>query len=666
MDTGQPRSLRLLSLDGGGVGGISALLILKELMWRVKANDKLDNVPLPCHYFDLVGGTSTGGLIALMLGRLRMTIDEAIQSYAKLAQDVFSEVKRGRSERFKAHKLEHFIKEMVRIHTGDANSRMMDSGDSAGRVCRTFVCAMSAHNLNGTIPTIFRTYTAPKNQTVDCMIWEAARATSASPALFKSIQIGLHGVEETFIGGSVGCNNPAATVLSEAELVFGQHAPISCIISIGAGHPKTISLSGGALSFLPGSLPLDVRQAMNAIAQDCEGAAERVAQQFRQRPEVYFRLNVEQGMQNVTLGQWFKLGEAAAHTNQYLKTTDVDRKVDGAVTALRVAHHASSNEPDPFQTLLSPQAISPESSRPSAPTSRARTPLSEERDTTSAPPAQPALHTFSQPYNSSISNSSSAKPSASVPSADVPAGESIFSLINKNFERWKKCDDCIDAFNSVTACAVDYTKAIAALQGKLDEDSTPSGESSQQGYRQRCAMLVRDHASLGERFASRWLDMSDHEIILKVLFPETPLPSGAARSLEVNWDPLRIDLSLKTHVLVRMDGVPIFDSFVNDTSNIVVDLPQFDHRIGMLITVEVSAQASTLGPDTNGSVFQCRGKPATSQYREYPLSSDVVDANADFPYEKHPADLKTVSFGSGDVPVLLLGAYRYWPSFQLY
>lgn len=47
--------------DGGGVRGLSSLYILKDLMESV--NKKANNDPpiKPCEYFDMIGGTSTGG-----------------------------------------------------------------------------------------------------------------------------------------------------------------------------------------------------------------------------------------------------------------------------------------------------------------------------------------------------------------------------------------------------------------------------------------------------------------------------------------------------------------------------------------------------------------------------------------------------------------------------
>ena len=47
--------------DGGGIRGLSELIILEELMERIKADEKLDTVPIPADRFDLIGGTSTGG-----------------------------------------------------------------------------------------------------------------------------------------------------------------------------------------------------------------------------------------------------------------------------------------------------------------------------------------------------------------------------------------------------------------------------------------------------------------------------------------------------------------------------------------------------------------------------------------------------------------------------
>ena len=51
------QNLKLLSLDGGGVRGLSSLYIFQKLMLNIDSN----NHPKPCEYFDMIGGTSTGG-----------------------------------------------------------------------------------------------------------------------------------------------------------------------------------------------------------------------------------------------------------------------------------------------------------------------------------------------------------------------------------------------------------------------------------------------------------------------------------------------------------------------------------------------------------------------------------------------------------------------------
>lgn len=89
--------LRLLSLDGGGVRGLSSLMVLDDLMENIALEEKRigrrvqnDHTPLkPCDYFDLIGGTSTGGIIAILLSRLRLDCKQCISIYTKLAEQIF-------------------------------------------------------------------------------------------------------------------------------------------------------------------------------------------------------------------------------------------------------------------------------------------------------------------------------------------------------------------------------------------------------------------------------------------------------------------------------------------------------------------------------------------------------------------------------------------------
>lgn len=126
-DTSKGPPLRVLSLDGGGVRGYSMFIILQELMHRtfVEINGrapKRHEIPKPCDHFDLIGGTGTGGLVAIMLGRLRLDIDTCKDVYVRMTRRVFQTDKTiagipYKSTLFKASKLEEAIRECVREHT---------------------------------------------------------------------------------------------------------------------------------------------------------------------------------------------------------------------------------------------------------------------------------------------------------------------------------------------------------------------------------------------------------------------------------------------------------------------------------------------------------------------------------------------------------------------
>lgn len=167
------------------------------------------------------------------------------------------------------------------------------------------------------------------------MIWEAARATSAAPTFFKRIKIGEQGFKEPFIDGGMGRNNPAACVTEEAEAVFPGRE-IACLISIGCGQAKTIGI-GPEPSFYHRIYPLHlfhlnkIVDALKHIATDCETTAQDVNKWFKEKPDVYFRFNVEQGMQDIEMHDYRRLSEVASHTHHYQRREEYSRKLDVAV-----------------------------------------------------------------------------------------------------------------------------------------------------------------------------------------------------------------------------------------------------------------------------------------------------------------------------------------------
>ena len=103
------------------------LILLQELMHRTYVEihgeaPKRHEIPKPCDHFDLIIGTGTGGLIAIMLGRLRLDLETCKDVYVRMTRRVFETDKTFagipfKSTLFKASKLEEAIRDCVREHT---------------------------------------------------------------------------------------------------------------------------------------------------------------------------------------------------------------------------------------------------------------------------------------------------------------------------------------------------------------------------------------------------------------------------------------------------------------------------------------------------------------------------------------------------------------------
>jgi patatin-like phospholipase/acyl hydrolase len=130
----------LLSIDGDGVRGLSALLLVESLVNAicVKLGQRLD----PHQIFDLTGGSSLGGVIAILLCRLQLQAHRAREAYKKIAKQVFLN-KRGffmsldpqaSTTNGDGQALENEIRAVVQQELGTQDERLFDPREDSGDV----------------------------------------------------------------------------------------------------------------------------------------------------------------------------------------------------------------------------------------------------------------------------------------------------------------------------------------------------------------------------------------------------------------------------------------------------------------------------------------------------------------------------------------------------
>ncbi|KAH8797789.1 hypothetical protein DL96DRAFT_1824929 [Flagelloscypha sp. PMI_526] len=334
--------LRLLSFDGGGIRSVSQALMVREMMHRVEEDHQLPSPPKVSEYFDMICGSGLGGLLAIMCGVFHMTGDQLVQEFVGLCKVLFS---RDLNIEQRTIKFEQEIRRLIATYISDGEESKMISKDNA---CKTFVCAASSHNAGH--PRLFRTYRSRSNPSPDCTICEAIRATTALPGLFIPIIIRDKHLSEVFVGGELRWSNPIDELTKEAAREFnGRH--VTCIISIGSGHPGHLSLAEGLTDLFP------------RIALDCERLADDMKRRFGNAPGVYWRLSVEQGLQNLA-SDLSNLDALVSHTYSYLQCSRTQRDIDSLLVDLvcrpwRILAKMISGEVSSMPKLPGPRACPP-------------------------------------------------------------------------------------------------------------------------------------------------------------------------------------------------------------------------------------------------------------------------------------------------------------------
>src|ERR1044072_1561700 len=199
---------RILSIDGGGLRGVVPLTILKKV-------EELTGQPI-WKSFDLIAGTSTGGLIASALTiprspeekEAKYSLDDILNVYLNRGQEIFPPRKTKIGKLFEtADDLvnpKFSDKGIARVFTDVCgNARLNDS------LTEIMVCTS---DLTNNVPLFFKTRSSRRNPAQNILVYEACRATSAGPTYLPAFELtypnGNEKPNRLCIDGGVYVNNP--------------------------------------------------------------------------------------------------------------------------------------------------------------------------------------------------------------------------------------------------------------------------------------------------------------------------------------------------------------------------------------------------------------------------------------------------------------------------
>ncbi len=213
----------ILSIDGGGIRGIIPATFLIEF-------EKRTGKPI-CELFDLIAGTSTGGILAAMLtlpdrfGKPKYSAKQVRSAYFEHGGTIF--------HRSRLRSITTLGGLTGPKYSASGLDEMLEQYLGGARLHTTLTeILVTAYDMASSTPWFFKTSFAKDNRTPvgDPLLTQVVRATAAAPTYFSPLTLEDH----CMIDGGIFASNPALCAYAQARNMHPQEKEF-LIVSLGTG-----------------------------------------------------------------------------------------------------------------------------------------------------------------------------------------------------------------------------------------------------------------------------------------------------------------------------------------------------------------------------------------------------------------------------------------------
>jgi hypothetical protein len=214
-------SIKVLAIDGGGIRGIIPAVILAEIPNRLGMD--------LFKAFDLIAGTSTGGIIALGIGtdckdNGPYSPDELLDLYVENGPAIFRKsVVTPERQIFLPKYCPGALESALEQFFGDAEFKAAFTP-----------LLISSYDLQGQLPFFFKSHKIAADSTYNWQLTEIARATSAAPTFFPPFHLTRDDEDYALVDGGVFVNNPSMAAYAEARSLYPDAIAFT-VVSVGTG-----------------------------------------------------------------------------------------------------------------------------------------------------------------------------------------------------------------------------------------------------------------------------------------------------------------------------------------------------------------------------------------------------------------------------------------------